>query len=116
MTAQITKLVERLLASLFVPQLSRFAFGDHQFAYRKEHGARDALALYVLHWILTFNSGNKVGIYCSDVAGAFDRVSAAILLRKLRSFGLKENVIGVIKSWLRDRQAFVLLEEQNRDK
>ena len=109
LTAQMSKLVERMLASLFVPQLSRFAFGDHQFAYRKEHGARDALALYVLHWILAFNSGNKVGIYCSDVAGAFDRVSAAILLRKLRSFGLNENVIGVIQSWLRDRQAFVVV-------
>ena len=115
LTAQISKVMERMLSALFVPQLSKFAFGQCQFAYRKEHGARDALAIYLLRWILAFNFGNKLGMYCSDVSGAFDRVSAEQLLLKLRSFGLHEDLLGVLRSWLRDRPALVLVGgEQSR--
>ena len=101
--------MERALSALFVPQLSRVAFGEQQFAYRKGHGARDALALYVVQWLLAFNNHRKIAVYCSDVSGAFDRVSAEHLLTKLRSFGLNESVIGVLRSWLRNRSAFVLV-------
>ena len=30
------------------------------------------------------NAGDKIGVYCSDVAGAFDEVSASRLLEKLK--------------------------------
>ncbi len=45
LTAQVSKVMERMLSALLVPQLSRVAFGERQFAYKKGHGARDALAL-----------------------------------------------------------------------
>ena len=52
---------------------------------------------------------NNVGVYCSDVSGAFDRVSAARLLDKLSALGLHRDLFGTVQSWLRDRQAFVVV-------
>ena len=51
------------------------SFGERQFAYSIGRGHRDALALSVLSWLSSLESGYLVGLYCSDVYGAFDRVS-----------------------------------------
>ena len=109
MTSQVSKVVERVLSDCFSPLLERNAFGDNQFAYRKKHGARDAVAFYVCSWLLALCRGCKVGIYCSDVSGAFDRVSASRLIRKLAAMGVHSDLLGVFRSWLRDRKARVVV-------
>ena len=96
LTAQISKVAERTLAPHFTPLLEEHAFGESQFAYRKQHGSRDAVALYVLSWIFAMNGGFKVGVYCSDVASAFDKVSAKRLMQKLSSLGLNHKLLTVI--------------------
>ena len=53
LTSQIAKVNERVLSPFFVPKLERQAFSVHQFAYRKAHGSRDAIAFYVLSWLLS---------------------------------------------------------------
>ena len=77
LTSQVDKVVERLLGihldKFFVDSA---AFGPNQFAYRKAHGYKDALALNTLHWVWNMAMGRKTGLYCSDVSGAFDRVDA----------------------------------------
>ena len=88
LTAQISKAVERYLCRWIGQLLEDRAFGHAQFAYRKRHGARDAVLYYVRTWIATLNVGNEISVYCSDVAGAFDRVDSEILLTKLEWFGL----------------------------
>ena len=85
------------------------AVGQTQFAYRKRHGARDAVLYNILSWIAGLNVGCKLGVYCSDVAGAFDRVDSEILLTKLNSFGLNVNLLSVIRSWPRNRTGFVIV-------
>ena len=112
LTSQLSKLLERILRRIFLPTLERVAFGSSQFAYRRGRGARDAIAFYVLSWIEAFNQGRKIGLYASDVSGAFDKVSATLLVSKLQSFGLHGNIIGVIRSWLRDRSARVIVGGQ----
>ena len=84
-------------------------FGPAQFAYRKEHGARDAVLYYTLSWICGLNTGCNIGVYCSDVQGAFDKVDADILMGKLFALGLDAQMLSVIRSWLRDRRGFVIV-------
>ena len=68
--------MERLLQCGFGSFLSSAeCAGENQFAYRKQRGARDLLALLVLTWLLGFDRGYKFLLYCSDVSGAFDKVS-----------------------------------------
>ena len=84
-TPQLSKVVERVLKALLEPYLERVpAYGPHQFAYKKEHGARDALLFMMLSWIVALNAGKKVAVYCADVSGAFDKVEAERLVKKLR--------------------------------
>ena len=76
---------------LFQP-LRELAFTESQFAYRPKRGARDAVLLYVATWLSMLNAGKKIGVYCSDVSGAFDRASAERLLDKLASLGLHRDL------------------------
>ncbi len=54
--------------------------------------------------------GKRVGLYCSDVSGAFDRVPAERLLRKLAATGLHPRLLAVLQSWLGDRSAVVVVK------
>eukprot|EP00973_Karenia_brevis_P090707 12403869-Karenia_brevis.AAC.1 len=110
LTSQLSKVVERLVALLWVPTVSRnLGFGPRQFAYMKGRGSRDATALLVCKWMLAFLRKRRVAVYCSDVSGAFDRVSSSILLLKLRQKGVPIIVVNLLKSWLRRRQAQVVV-------
>ena len=63
--SQISKVAERVIASLFVPQLIYSgAIGRNQFAYMPEQGARDALAKLVLTWISLCGRQRKIAVYC----------------------------------------------------
>ena len=113
LTSQLSKAAERVLASLFVLQLIHIgAFGYNQFAYMPERCARDALAHLFATWISLFKRKRKIGVYCSDVSGAFDKVNAGRLLRKLRSKGLPEDMLAVIQSWLSARKARIAVGGQ----
>ena len=110
LTAQLSKVVERLLKLLYFPHLmSSLAFGPRQFAYTTGRGARDALALLVLTWIFAIAAGRKVAVYCSDVSGAFDRVSFQRMVAKLKRKGLHPDIVAVLASWLRQRYAHVVV-------
>ena len=57
----------------------------------------------------SLGKGLKVLVYCSDVAGAFDRVPMERLLAKLRSKGIHPKLVKLIGSWLEPRQASVVI-------
>ena len=60
-TSQISKVAERVIASLFVAQLICIgAYGRNQFAYVLERRARDALAQLVLKWISMMCKQRKI--------------------------------------------------------
>eukprot|EP00969_Alexandrium_andersonii_P170969 7558727-Alexandrium_andersonii.AAC.1 len=78
--------MERFLGQLFLPRLhSLGTFVSGQFAYCPGRGARDAVLLFLLVWLEALGAGHRVAVYCSDVSGAFDKVSTARLTAKLRS-------------------------------
>ena len=109
LTAQISKAMERFLASMVMT----FAclptnIGPNQFAYQKSCGARDALAYMVLTWVRGFGRGLKFALYCSDVPWAFDRVSKRRLTNKLRAKGMRDDMIKVFEAWLAERTAVVV--------
>ena len=49
LTSQISKVVERLIKKMIDPYLEKtIGYGENQFTYRTERGARDVLALLML--------------------------------------------------------------------
>jgi hypothetical protein len=111
LTPQISKVVERLLGKLFLPYLDKSgAFGLNQFAYRRKHSFMDVLALNVMAWITAFGNHLRVGLYCSDVSGAFDRINTKRLLQKLKMKGLHPSILEILSSWLKERQFTVIVD------
>ena len=51
----------------------------------------------------------QILVYCSDVAGAFDRVSRERLLAKLIAKGIHPKLVKLIGSWLEPRNASVVI-------
>ena len=70
---------------------------------------RDALAVNVCSLLLLLEDGFAVGLYCSDVSGAFDRVCKACLGAKLHMSGFPATVISFLETWLEDRVASVVV-------
>lgn len=60
-------------------------------------------------WISALNGRCKIGLYCSDVSGAFDRVDSTVLLEKLKKMRFHPKFVQLIASWLRRRVGFVLV-------
>ena len=110
LTAQLSKVIERLLKMLYGPYLRDVsAFGPNQFAYTVGRGARDALALLMMTWLQALATGRKVAVYCSDVSGAFDRVPLKRLAAKLKQKGLHPQIVTVLVSWLQRRRAQIVV-------
>ena len=117
MTAQLSKVAERLLLPMLETHISHtVAFGPNQFACANGRGARDALAYLTMSWILALNRRKKVAVYCSDVSDAFERVRAERLPEKLRSKGVHPALVSLAGSWLQQRSAQVVVEGQRSDK
>ena len=117
LTAQLSKVVERAVGSVFIPWAeSNELYGPNQFAYSKGKGYKDTLTVNVCNWLLLMEQGYLVGLYCSDVSGAFDRVDKNRLGKKLSATGLHPRVVALLESWLEDRVSQVVVGGVNSPK
>ena len=111
LTSQLSKVVERLVFAQMGSFLSATnGYGQNQFAYTRKRGHRDALAYLVFQWVWAVGRGKRVAVYCSDVSGAFDRVSSARLIAKLQASGVHPQLVALIEDWLRGRTATVCVD------
>ena len=109
LTPVLSKVVERCFA---VP-LSAFctetcAFGRSQWAFQKKIGCKDLVCALVARWLLAIQERKKVGLYLSDISGAFDRVHRPRLLQKLRRAGLNPKFLAFFADFLDVREAVVI--------
>jgi hypothetical protein len=81
--------------SKFIPQ--------SQFCFIQKCGANDYGALLVLLIFLALESGKEVLIISLDVAGAFDRVWHAGLIKKLKAAGMYGKALRLMTDYLRRR-------------
>ena len=108
--------MERFLGPMISPYVRHpDCIGPNQFAYQKARGARYALAFMALTLIAGFNNKFKFNIYCSDVSGAFDRVSRSRIDAKLQANGISDKFIAIFDAWLQEREARVIVGGQYGD-
>ena len=70
----------------------------HQFGFLTGLGAADLLTALNHEWLTAINGGGAVRALASDIAGAFDKVSHAGVLHKLKSYGIQDT----LHTWLTD--------------
>ena len=110
LTLQLSKMLGRAVRSLFLPWLEATGgFGPSQYAYTKQRGYKDVLAVNTCTWLLLMEEGFAVGLFCADVKGAFDRVVLERLTAKLQQTGLHADIVGFLSSWLADRNSKVVV-------
>ena len=83
---------------------------DMQFGFRKRRSAELQL-LQTIH-DLSFNLNNRgqTDIILLDFSKAFDKVSHQLLLFKLEHYGIRDNILNWISSFLPDRTQRVMCE------
>ena len=93
-TPMISKVAERVLKIPFGSYLEAVdGFGASQWAFRKARGCTDLVLLLVCSWLWAFQQKQKVGVFLSDISGAFDRVDTKKLLAKMRRLGICETLM-----------------------
>ena len=104
----ISKIYERILHD----QLTEYftcnnLLNQSQYGFRKQHDT-DSAALEFIDRINEVISNRKkfLSIYM-DLSKAFDSISHQILLEKLKYYGLRENAVQLIQSYLSNRKQFV---------
>ena len=103
MEAIITK---QLLAFLETNNL----FSDHQYGFRQARSTGDLLAYAVHTWSSALESFGGSRVISLDISKAFDRVWYKGLLAKLPMFGLHNNLIKWIASFLSNRSIAIRVD------
>ena len=109
-TSIISKTVERVIGLPLISFLEQRGYADSQWAFRKMASARGLVTVYVAQWVLLICQGRKVGLYLSDISGAFDKVNRCLLIGKLSQIGLPCTFLDFLNSYLLTREGFVRVE------
>ena len=116
LTSNVSKLCERMLNRLLQPFFScQGSFGLLQHAFQKGRSCPDLIVILVCSWLLAFQKGQKVGLYLSDIAGAFDRVHVPRLMAKLQSTGISQQFMKFFADYLSPRRAQVIVSGSKSD-
>ena len=110
LTSSLSKVVEHVIGNPLIAFLQQHGFGDSQWAFRKQCSSRDLALICMSTWIKAICSGKKVGLYLSDISGAFDRVFKKIMLAKLHSVGVPDIYLDFLSSYLEPRIGHVAVE------
>ena len=109
-TSILSKTVERVIGEPLVRFLEAKGYGNEQWAFRKKSSARDLVTLYVAKWALLICQGRRIGLYLSDISGAFDKLCRCLLIGKLSQIGLPSTFLDFLNSYLRTREGHVRVE------
>ena len=74
LTNILSKTVERVIGQPLIVFLEAHGYGNAQWAFRKKSSARDLVTILVAKWVILICQGEQIGIYLSDISGAFDKV------------------------------------------
>ena len=112
----ISKIFERILYN----QLHEYfdnnnLLAEQQFGFRSNHSTEYAAVKLVAHISKEMESGNNTTSSYIDLSKAFDTLSFDILLYKLNHYGIKDTAFNLLKSYLTERQQFVVFNNQNSE-
>ena len=110
LTSILSKVVERVIGNPLTAFLEARGYGDAQWAFRKKSSARDLITICGAMWVLLICQGFKIGLYLSDISGAFDKVSRALIIGKLSQIRLPGIFLDFLNDYLLTREGHVRVE------
>ena len=78
-------------------------FSKYLTGFRKNHNTQNSLLRMIESWKAKLNNGSKVGVIIMDLSKAFDSLNHDLLLAKLEAYGLDNNAVSFMRSYLTNR-------------
>ena len=85
-------------------------FSDFQYGFRSSRSTADLFAVVSDRIARAFNRSGAIRAVALDISKAFDWVWHAGLHHKLKSYGISDQIFGLISSFLSNRQLRVVLD------
>ena len=98
-----SKIYEKVLSEQLTSYFDSI-FDDFLCAFRKGHGCQTTLLRLLEDWKFALDSNEYVAAILMDLSKAFDCLPHDILLSKLSAYGLSDNSVLLLKSYLSDRK------------
>ena len=106
-----SKVFEKLVNNRIVDQLEICGlFSDSQYGFKSSQSTADILTLVSDRIGRAFNRSGAARAVAFDISRAFDRIWHAGLLHKLKSYGISDQIFGLISSFLSNRRLRVVLD------
>lgn len=115
------KFLSKLLEKAIYDQLNQYIverqmYSKHQSAYRKDHSCETALIKIMGDIQEMTTQKSYVALVLLDMSAAFDTVDHSLLLFRLENhFGIKNDALQLIKSYLENRTFSVIINEEVGD-
>ena len=107
----VRKIFEKLVSNRIVDHLKKCGrFSDFQYCVRSFQSTADPLTVMSDRIARAFNRSGAARAVALDMSKAFDRVWHAGLFNKLRSYGISDQIFGLISSCLSNWGLQVVLD------
>ena len=100
----VSKVFEKLVNNSIVDHLEKCdLFSDFQYSFRSSRSTADLLTVVSDRVARAFNRSGATQAVALDISKAFDRVWHVGLLHKLRSYGISDQIFGLVSSFFSNR-------------
>ena len=107
----LSKVLERVVFNQMIEYLNKNnLLHPNHHAYRAQHNTTTALVQMYDSWLQAVETGQLAGVCLLDMSAAFDVVDHDLLLQKLSLYGMEENILSWIQSYLTGRSQCVVIE------
>ena len=108
----LSKPLEKYIKKHIVNHFNHFnLFHPCQSGFRANHSCHTALTTLVDTWLKNINNNEITGVLMVDFAKAFDVIDHSLLLRKLHMYGLSNDTLQFMSSFLCDRNQLVSITD-----
>lgn len=104
----IPKLFEKIVTKYLQFDVNNF-ISIHQHGFVKQRSSITNLCELVMFGINTLEEKSQLDVVYTDFSKAFDCINHTILLEKLNNFGFNSSILNWIKSYLKNRKQYVLV-------
>ena len=100
--SNLTKLFESIIYSQLNDYMEN-KFSKYLTGFPKNHSTQSSLLRMIESWKAKLNNGSKVGVIIMNLSKAFDDLNHDLLSVKLETYGLDNNAVSFMRSYLKNR-------------
>ena len=100
--------IARVFEKLIYQQLYQFLdkhkiLGKQQYGFRSLHSTALALSQATNHWLMNIDNGSMNSVVFLDIRKAFYTIDHQILIKKLSQYGIQDDELNFVESYLENR-------------